>query len=79
MRDAAKRGKLRFAIVAGDASANARDKLIPLLRAVDVPHAEAADRATLGAAVGRASLSAVGLTDAPLAARVREILRDAAG
>ncbi|MFW6201806.1 MAG: L7Ae/L30e/S12e/Gadd45 family ribosomal protein [Gemmatimonadota bacterium] len=79
VREAARRGRLDFVVVAADASANAREKLIPLLRATGVPHAEALDRATLGAALGRARLSAVGLTDEAMATRLREIFRAAAG
>lgn len=79
VREAARRRGLRFVIVASDASTNTRNKLIPLLRATEVPYAEALDRAALGAALGRAGLSAVGLTDPRLAARLREIIDGAAG
>ncbi|MFW6201682.1 MAG: ribosomal L7Ae/L30e/S12e/Gadd45 family protein [Gemmatimonadota bacterium] len=79
VREAARRRRLHFVVIAADASGNAREKLIPLLRATDVPHAVALDRATLGTALGRARLSAVGLTDEAMAARLQEILHAAAG
>ena len=61
-------------VVAGDASGNTRDKLIPLLEARRVPYALACDRARLGEAVGRAPLGAVAVVDPSLAARIRELL-----
>jgi ribosomal protein L7Ae-like RNA K-turn-binding protein len=74
VREAARAGRLRYVILAADAAGNARSKLLPLLAARGVPVVEAFDRADLGAAVGRSSLSAVGLTDASFAARVRGLL-----
>jgi ribosomal protein L7Ae-like RNA K-turn-binding protein len=71
VREAARGGTLRFAIVAGDASDNSREKLLPLLAARDMPHVVAFTRDALGAAVGRAGLSAVGITDPSLADRLR--------
>jgi ribosomal protein L7Ae-like RNA K-turn-binding protein len=74
VREAARGGRVRYVLVAADASANARDKLLPLLEARDLPHATAFTRLELGAAVGLSPLSAVGLTDASFAARVGELL-----
>lgn len=74
VREAARAGRLRYVILAGDAAANARSKLLPLLAARGVPVVEAFDRAGLGDAVGRSSLSAAGLTDASFAARIRMLL-----
>lgn len=74
VREAVRAGVVRFVVVAGDASENARDKLLPLLAARGVPHAVVFDRTALGAAVGRSPLSAVGITDASLAGRVAELL-----
>ncbi len=79
VREAARSGRLRLALVAGDASANAREKLIPLLESREVPHAIIGSRAGLGAAVGRAPLSAVGVTDASLAARLRGMVEQGSG
>lgn len=74
VREAARAGRLRYVILAADAAGNARSKLLPLLAALGVPVVEAFDRADLGAAVGRSTLSAAGLTDASFAARVRGLL-----
>ncbi len=74
VREAARAGDARLVLVAGDASANTRDKLIPLLEARRVPYALACDRARLGEAVGRAPLGAVAVLDPSLAGRIRELL-----
>ncbi len=73
VREAARTGDARLVIVAGDASGNTRDKLIPLLEARGVPHALAYDRARLGDAVGRGPLGAVAVVDASFAARLGEL------
>lgn len=70
VRDAARRGRLQLALVAGDISSNSRDKLVPLFRAREIPFLVRSDRAGLGAALGRGYLSAVGVTDAALARQV---------
>ncbi len=74
VRIAARRDELQFVLVADDASANAREKLLPLLAARRVPYREVYTRAELGEAVGRSPLSAIGLTDASLAGRIRELI-----
>ncbi len=74
VRQAVRAGRIRFAVVAADASANSREKLLPLLTARRVRFVVAFDREALGRAVGRAPLSAVGLTDERLAERVAELL-----
>lgn len=79
VRDAGRAGTLGFAVVAADASANSRRKLIPLLDARNVPYAVEFTRAELGAAVGRAPLSAVGVTDRSLAGQLRDAIPGAAG
>mgnify|MGYP001220134998 CR=1 FL=1 len=76
VRSAARRGELAFALVAEDASHNTMDKLLPLLRAKGVAYVVRFSRAELGAAVGRAPLGALGVTDASLAGRVRALLAD---
>jgi ribosomal protein L7Ae-like RNA K-turn-binding protein len=73
VRMAARGGEVRFAIVAGDASDNSREKLLPLLTALGVPLIVAYDRDALGIALGRGGLSAVGVTDTKLANRLREL------
>lgn len=73
VREAVRAGAAHLVIVAADASDNSRDKLEPLLGARGVPWIVAYDRAALGAAVGRAPLSAIGVTDRRLAERLREL------
>jgi ribosomal protein L7Ae-like RNA K-turn-binding protein len=74
VREAAREGTLRFAIVAGDASPNAEDKVVPLLVNGGIPYRRAYDRARLGGSVGRSSSSAIGVLDAGLAGRLQELL-----
>ncbi len=79
VREAARAGDARLVVVAGDASGNTRDKLIPLLQARRVPYALACDRARLGEAVGRAPLGAVAVVDPSFAARLRQLLGETEG
>lgn len=79
VRRAARRGELAFVLVAVDASDNTMEKLLPLLRARGVRHEVRYSRTELGAAVGRAPLSALGVTDTSLAGRVRTLITDASG
>lgn len=71
VRSAAIAGQLRFAIVASDASGNSRAKLLPVLVERSVAHVVSYDRGRLGEAVGRAPLSAVGLTSRSFAEGVK--------
>jgi ribosomal protein L7Ae-like RNA K-turn-binding protein len=73
VRDAAKKGKLEFAIVAPDASMNSRDKIVPLLRARRINFVEGPTAAELGAAVGREQTTAVGVIDRQLARGISEL------
>jgi ribosomal protein L7Ae-like RNA K-turn-binding protein len=73
VREAVRGGSVLLVVLAADASQNSRDKLLPLLDARGVNWISGYDRDTLGQAVGRPPLSAVGVTDARMAARVREI------
>lgn len=80
VREAVRAGRVRFAVVAADAASGTTEKLVPLFRRAGVPFVRAFDRARLGAAVGRAPASAVGVTEGPLAARLQELLGvDSAG
>lgn len=79
VREAARHGVLRLALLAGDASENSRAKLVPLLEARAIPYRVVADRATLGTAVGRPPLAAVGVTDPGMARRLAELLAAGAG
>jgi ribosomal protein L7Ae-like RNA K-turn-binding protein len=78
VREAARAGDLRFAIVAADTSGYRRDRLVPLLRGLGIPHIVAFDRDRIGHAVGRAPLGAVGVTEPRLALRLAEIAADGA-
>jgi ribosomal protein L7Ae-like RNA K-turn-binding protein len=78
VREAARAGTLRLAVLATDASDNSRGKLLPLLAARGISHVIQYDRVALGAAVGRPPLSAVGVLDAGLADRLQTLLRSGA-
>ena len=73
VRVAARRGRLALAVVAPDASRHSLDKVVPLLHARGVRVVEGPSAAALGAAVGRESTAAVGITDAALARGVRAL------
>jgi ribosomal protein L7Ae-like RNA K-turn-binding protein len=73
VRDAAKRGKLRLALVASDASRNSLDKFRGLLAARSVPVIEVFSGIELGRATGRETVAAVGVTDAGLAEGIKEV------
>jgi ribosomal protein L7Ae-like RNA K-turn-binding protein len=79
VREAARAGTLRLAVMAADASENSRGKLLPLLEARGLSHVIRYERSELGAAVGRGPLSAVGVTDGALAARLLALLEMSAG
>ena len=74
VRDAAKRGKLKIALVAGDASQNSLDKFRGLLAARAVPVIDVFTAAELGAATGREMVAVVGVTDAGLAEGIQEVV-----
>ena len=76
VREAARSGHLHVALVASDVSDNSRDKLLPLLEARQIPYVIVYDRDALGGAVGRAPLSALGITEKKLADRVVELLKN---
>lgn len=74
VRDAAKRDKLAFAIVAPDASRHSLEKVVPLLQARGIRFVEGPTAVELGAAVGREQTAAVGVVDRDLAQGMRELL-----
>jgi len=76
VREAVRNGGVQFVLVAEDASDNSRDKLLPLLQARHVEHAVLLDRTVLGGALGKAPLSAVGITEEKLARRVKELIAE---
>lgn len=57
-------------MLARDATENARERVLPLLEACDVPVGVCESAAALGRAVGRSRLVVVGLKDAGIAGRV---------
>jgi ribosomal protein L7Ae-like RNA K-turn-binding protein len=77
VREAAKRNKVLFAVVATDASQNSLDKLVPLLNARRVKFIEVPSASELGAAVGREQTAVVGIVDRQLAAGVRDLVSSA--
>lgn len=76
VRLAARKGTLRCAIVAPDASVNSRKKVEPLLGALQVPVVRGPGAVALGGAVGRESTAVVGITDAALARGVLALVSE---
>lgn len=74
VRVAARRGTLKLAVVAPDASANSRKKVEPLLTALRIRIVRGPSSSALGAAVGRESTAVVGITDAALARGLVNVL-----
>ena len=77
VRDAAKRGTLKLAIVAPDASRHSLDKVVPLLAARHVRVIHGPSSAMLGGVVGREATAVVGITNAALARGVRTLMEQA--
>ena len=67
VRDAAKRGKLKIALVATDASQNSLDKVESLLAARKVTIIRSFSSRELGEVAGRESVAVIGVSDAGLA------------
>lgn len=67
VRDAAKRGKLKVALVASDISENSLDKISSLLKARSVTVIDAIRGSDLGNVAGRENVAVIGVTDAGLA------------
>jgi len=74
VRAAVRDGSARLVILAADAAVGQQTKLLPLLEARGVVHFMGPSRGELGAATGRAPVSAVGLIDAGFARRASELL-----
>ena len=74
VRDAAKRGRLKIALVAGDASQNSLNKITGLLTGRSVTVIDAFTARELGAVTGRDAVAVVGVTDAGLAAGIKEVV-----
>jgi ribosomal protein L7Ae-like RNA K-turn-binding protein len=67
VRDAARHGRLKLALVARDASQNSLDKVSGLLVAREVPVIGSFSAAELGGIAGRESVTAIGVADQGLA------------
>lgn len=74
VREKARAGGVRLALVASDLTATGRDKLVPLLEGREVPYVERYERAELGRAVGKSPLAAVGVVDSGFAERLKALL-----
>lgn len=79
VRDAARRGKLKIAVVAPDASRHSHDKVVPLMLARGIRFVEGPTAAALGAAVGRETTAVVGVIDGQLARGIRALLEASVG
>lgn len=78
VREAVRGGRARVAFLATDASANSKDKIVPLLVKHGVPTIERFDRSDLGAAIGRAPVSAIAVLEQGIAGRLRALFGDGA-
>ena len=67
VREAVKRGTVRVAVVARDASPNSRQKVDGLLAGRKVPTLEVVSATALGAVAGRESAAVIGVVDRKLA------------
>jgi ribosomal protein L7Ae-like RNA K-turn-binding protein len=76
VRQAIRGGEARVVLLAGDASPAQLDKISRTLNERPIPVARFGDRGALGAAVGLAPLSAVAVTNVPLAERLVAELGD---
>ncbi len=65
-------GEARVVLMAEDASSAQLDKIRRTMRNRVIPQVLLGNRATLGAAIGKAPITAVAVTDASLAARLLE-------
>jgi ribosomal protein L7Ae-like RNA K-turn-binding protein len=74
VRKAAREGSVHQVILATDAAAGQRAKLIPLLEARRIPYHIAFSQVELGSAIGRAPVSAVGLSNRNMAGRIATLL-----
>ncbi len=78
VRDAAKHGKLKVALVASDASQNSLDKVVGLLKARDVPVITTLTATDLGGVAGREAVAVIGVTNMGLARGILDAFPGAA-
>lgn len=74
VREAARRGSINLAIVARDAGDNARNRVLPVFDATGTPWLPCGSHETLGRAIGRDRAVVIGIEDARLAQRMKQIL-----
>lgn len=74
VREAVKKGTVRVAVVARDASANSRQKLDRLLEGRGVPTLELESAAALGQVAGKDTTAVIGVVDGKLAAGILAIV-----
>ena len=74
VRDAAKRGKVKIALVASDASQNSLDKIVSLLAAKKVRVIDALSARELGEIAGRDAVAVIGVSDAGLAKGIADAI-----
>lgn len=74
VRAAVREGKIHQVILAGDAAEGQQRKLIPLLEARRIPYYIGLTQMELGAATGRAPVSAIGLSSQSFATQARALL-----
>ena len=70
------KGEACVVLMAEDASSAQLDKIRRTMRKRIIPQVLLGDRATLGAAIGKAPIAAVAVTDASLAGRLLESIDD---
>ncbi|MDH5758642.1 MAG: ribosomal L7Ae/L30e/S12e/Gadd45 family protein [Gemmatimonadota bacterium] len=77
VRRAVQENRALLVLFAGDASGAQLEKIEGVLKHRSIPRATLGDRAMLGTAIGRSSVSAVALTSAGLARQVQDRLESA--
>lgn len=78
VRAAVRAGGIHYVVLALDAAAGQRSKLVPLLEARRIPYHIAFSQDELGAALGRPPISAVGFSNPDLAGRVGQLIGELA-
>ena len=79
VREAARRGSLSLALVARDAGDNARSRVVPVFDATGTTWLPCGSHAALGRSIGRDRVVVIGIADARLARRIREVLERNSG
>ncbi len=74
VREAVKKNKVAYAVVAVNASQHSLDKVVPLLNARRVRFVEVPSAAELGGVAGRETTAVVGVVDRQLAKGIRELV-----